>query len=423
MSPVFAARRRAEDFDALVEAAASSRPVEDPRFAELLEVVSALRAAPAPEPRPAFVSSLRERLMTAAETEFVPVAADPSRARLTVTSSRRSPRERRIAAYVGSLAIVGASAGMAAASQSALPGDVLYPLKRAIENVHTSLTGDEAARGSVLLASATDRLTEVQDLSNVDSPDATRIAQTLEEFTTQTTQGSELIIGGFTQSDSTSQEPSISALRDWTAASMSTLNDVAPSLPASAQSALVDAANLLAEIDLTTQSLCPTCTGDSIDQMPKFLAGAAEKVASSMPLGASASSSASPDALDPVLQPDGSPSASTLDPVVEPPGSDDSSSAGTDPTASDPTSTPDGTDLLGDLQDVFPSDSTTSGGGLGNLLGGGTTSGGTKSGGTKSGGTKSGGTKSGGTKSGGGSTSGSDPLGDLVDGLSDPLTP
>ncbi len=43
MSPVFSARRRADEFDSLVEAAASGKRVEDARFAELLEVGSPAR--------------------------------------------------------------------------------------------------------------------------------------------------------------------------------------------------------------------------------------------------------------------------------------------------------------------------------------------------------------------------------------------
>ena len=42
MSPVFAARRRAEEFDALVEARAAGRPVEDARFDDLLDVSPSL---------------------------------------------------------------------------------------------------------------------------------------------------------------------------------------------------------------------------------------------------------------------------------------------------------------------------------------------------------------------------------------------
>ena len=60
MSPVFAARRRAEEFDALVEARTAGRPVDDARFDDLLDVVGALRSTPQPQARPEFVADLRD---------------------------------------------------------------------------------------------------------------------------------------------------------------------------------------------------------------------------------------------------------------------------------------------------------------------------------------------------------------------------
>ena len=56
MSPLFPAQRRAEHFDSLLEGA--RRDDLDPRTSELLELVGALRAAPAPEARPEFVADL-----------------------------------------------------------------------------------------------------------------------------------------------------------------------------------------------------------------------------------------------------------------------------------------------------------------------------------------------------------------------------
>jgi len=90
MSPVFSARRRADEFDSLVEAAASGQRVEDARFAELLEVVGTLRSTPAPEARPEFVADLRSRLMTAAAEELVQVAPTPAERRPSSTTRIRS---------------------------------------------------------------------------------------------------------------------------------------------------------------------------------------------------------------------------------------------------------------------------------------------------------------------------------------------
>jgi len=274
MSPVFSARRRADEFDSLVEAAASGQRVEDARFAELLEVVGTLRSTPAPEARPEFVADLRSRLMTAAAEELVQVAPTPAE-RLTVTQ-RRTPRERRLAIAVGGVAIVGATTSMAVAAQTALPGDVLYPLKRALENAQTGVRVDDASKGSSLLANARGRLAEIDQLTRSEQgQDLVAIEDTLEAFADQATEASDLLLADYAE---TGAEASIVELQDFTAQSLATLEELSAILPAAAQQALVSAGELLAQIAQTTVSLCPTCTGEQIGRIPRFLVQAAEDV-------------------------------------------------------------------------------------------------------------------------------------------------
>ena len=74
MTVPFTARRRAEEFDALLDGASSPTPLTGraaDRYAELLAVVGELRAVPAVEPRPEFTASLRARLMAEADTVLV----------------------------------------------------------------------------------------------------------------------------------------------------------------------------------------------------------------------------------------------------------------------------------------------------------------------------------------------------------------
>ena len=275
MSPVFAARRRAEEFDALVETRAAGRPVEDARFDDLLDVVGALRSSPQPQARPEFVSDLRQQLMTAAATELRSAAtASPATAARLSVAPQRTRRDRRIAAAVGGLAIVGASSTMAVASQSALPGDVLYPLKRAIENVATGVSTSDERRGGSLLSHAAGRLAEVDALSrDEEGQDLEAIESTLVSFTEQASEASQVLLGDYAE---TGDETTIVELQEFTVDSMSVLEDLSAVLPAPAQDVLVTAGTLLAEIDQTTQQLCPTCAGSTIDQVPTFLVNAAE---------------------------------------------------------------------------------------------------------------------------------------------------
>lgn len=264
MTPVFAARRRAEEFAALVEDP-STRDSRDARHTDLLELVGALRSTPAVEARPEFVAGLRERLMDAADTALAPSET----ARLSLPP-RRSSRDRRIAAAVGGFALVGATTSMAMAAQSALPGDVLYPVKRAIENVQTGVSVGEGQKGEALLANASGRLDEVGALSRGgDLNDTGAIADTLNTFTDQAAQASDLLLSDYAQNG---HQGSVSELRDFTASSLDELQALEPLVPAEARDELLHAAQVLFQIDAAAQQACPDCGGKGITEVPPVFA-------------------------------------------------------------------------------------------------------------------------------------------------------
>jgi hypothetical protein len=277
MTPVFSARRRADEFAALVEGTSTGGP--DARFADLLELVGTLREAPAVEPRPEFVTGLRERLLLAADAALVPSPTAAETARLTLPP-RRSKRDRRIAAAVGGLALVGATTSMAVAAQSALPGDVLYPIKRAVENVQTGATVGEGQKGENLLANASGRLDEVSELSHGgDAGNSLAIADTLNDFTEQATEASDLLLSDYAQSG---HQSSIADLRDFTASSLDQLTALVPAVPAEARDELLHAAHVLLQIDAAAEQACPACGGAGITEVPPAFA----PVASGLPSAA-----------------------------------------------------------------------------------------------------------------------------------------
>jgi hypothetical protein len=260
MTPRFAARRRAEEFHSLVEGA-STEGLGSARHADVLELVSALRAAAPVEPRPEFVADLRQQLMAEAATVLTPTAA-----RLTLTP-RRDRRERRIALAIGGFAVVSATTSMAMAAQSALPGDTLYPLKRALEDASTTIQIDEDAKGASLLAHAAGRLDEVDELTKQrDEPSAEAVADTLHTFTDQASTASDLIIAAYTDEG---EQSDIEQLRTFTARSMSALDDLETVVPDTARAALIEAAQVINLIDSTAIRLCPSC-GDGGAQVPSF---------------------------------------------------------------------------------------------------------------------------------------------------------
>ncbi len=280
MTPVFATRRRVEEFAALVDGTSTPQS-PNPHTADLLEVVGALRDAAPVEARPEFVASLRDRLLVAAETALTP--QDLQRLALPV---RRSTRERRIAAAVGGFALVGATTSMAMAAQGALPGDLLYPVKRAIENIHTGVSVGEGDKGTQLLASASGRLDEVSALSRDGSRPA-MIAETLNAFTEQATEASDLLLSNYTQSG---DESSIAQLRDFTSTSIAELTRLEQVVPDDARDELLRAAQVLFQIDAAAQQACPTCGGAGISGIPNVfvpIASGTEQAVSSAGSGQS----------------------------------------------------------------------------------------------------------------------------------------
>ena len=274
MTSLRLARRSAERFDALLQG--DERDVVDPsnldsRTVELLELVGAMRSVDRVEARPEFVLDLRERLLVAARSELtVPDLSTDIDRRLTI-APRRTPRERRVAIALGGFALVGATTSMAVAAQTALPGDALYPLKRALENAETGFRVSNDAKGETILANASGRLDEVDQLARDDTASAEHIEETLNAFAEQATEASDLLLADYAQ---TGDESSINELRDFTATSIAELGSLEALIPAGAEDALLNAADVLFSIDAVAAQVCPTCTGEGITEIPPPLMAA-----------------------------------------------------------------------------------------------------------------------------------------------------
>lgn len=268
MTSMLSTRRRAEEFQRLVEGT-STRVPRDATLAGCLDLVSQLRGVDPVEPRAEFTASLREQLMSAADTLLLP-SADTQRLTLP---PRRSARDRRIAAVVGGFAIVGASTSLAVAATSALPGEMLYPLKRAMESAETGIALSDDAKGATLLANATDRLAEASELSRTGGlGDASMVAETLTTFSSQAMTASDLLLNDY---EETGNEGSIEELRSFTSSSLDTLVELEAILPEEARDELVQAAQVLGDIDAAASRACPDCAG-GITQIPTLLMSAGE---------------------------------------------------------------------------------------------------------------------------------------------------
>jgi hypothetical protein len=263
-------RRRAEEFATLVETDEPTRDASS--YADLLRVVGGLRSVPAPVADPVFVASLRERLLVEAESVLAQAAAarddEDARLRLTPTTTRSRRRHRRLAAAVSGVVLVGGTATVAVAAQSALPGDGLYPVKRGLENAHAGVTFDKAARGRLLLGDASTRLDEVAELSRVQGGDTAQVGPTLDAFTQQALEGSQLLVEDY---QATGDRSSITAVRTFAATSMARLRALQTAVPHDSLDQLLQAAQAVSQIHQTSSQACPTCAGPDLTSVPQVL--------------------------------------------------------------------------------------------------------------------------------------------------------
>ncbi len=199
------------------------------------------------------------------------------RLRLRPVAPHARRRPRRLAAAISGVALVGFSSTVAVASQSALPGDHLYSVKRGLESAHAQLTFDRAARGQVLLDNAGTRLDEAQQLSRQQA-DPERIDQALQAFTQEAVDGSDLLVSDY---QATGDRSSISTVRTFTVATMERLKIMQSQVPPQSYDTLLQAAQALDQVQETSVHACADCNGPLIGSMPSLLTQASRSTADS----------------------------------------------------------------------------------------------------------------------------------------------
>jgi hypothetical protein len=127
----------------------------------MLAVAALLSAAPAVGPSPAFRASLRARLVATAR------ASEEQRASGLLGLLRWPAPLARWPSMVAAMVVAAALLGNVTmtASASALPGELLYPVKRLAERAELTLVGDEDARRSLQFRHAEERLRETEALA------------------------------------------------------------------------------------------------------------------------------------------------------------------------------------------------------------------------------------------------------------------
>ena len=254
MSPMISARREAEEFARVVD---GIQVDESERFRDLTATVGQLRAQGIPEARAEFVADLRTQLMAAADTILIP--SEPRASNVVTLSPTTRRHNRRLAIAAAAFVVVGGTAGVAAAAENALPGDPLYPIKRAIESAQVSLNSSDAAKGHDLINQAGTRLDEIDGLMGNGNSDS-QVTHTLASFERSATRGADLLFVSYQRDGNIDDLADLRGALSEQSAKLATLSAQAP---ASEQPDFASASALLADLDQQARVLCGNCGPDS----------------------------------------------------------------------------------------------------------------------------------------------------------------
>lgn len=258
--------RDAQSFDD----AWSGRTPQDSQTADLVRTAELLCEAAVVEPSASFQADLRERLMTEAATVLVPTRTSDRPA--AHPSPRPHPLRRRLAGLTAAAVASAGVIGLVTSSAEAVPGEMLYPVKRGVESVELALHRDDASRGSFQLAQASERLAEARELSEKKPSRSTElVASTLADFSSQAESGSTALFSDFTDKGTTR---SIDTVNDFAAAASAELGVLSNLLPAGANDSLRTAAKTVTNLATQASALCTSC--DDANVQP--LAGAVSDV-------------------------------------------------------------------------------------------------------------------------------------------------
>lgn len=213
-------------------------------------LVARLATLPAPQPSEGFHDELRAQLIAVAPrliAEGVTAEAAVAPRRKRVGAAWRQVPFHRPIAVVGTLVVIFAMllTGAVWLSSGTLPGDSLYGLKRASENVQLSLLSGDGARGKEYLTLAKRRVTEVGKLlarasslgagpgvhasGGLNSHTTNLITDTLGDADTDAENASRLLTG---QAVHNSSHDPLQTLLGWAPDQVSRLRAVAARIPA-----------------------------------------------------------------------------------------------------------------------------------------------------------------------------------------------
>ena len=248
-------KRQADAFEAALRGAPADAAVADlVRHAEAL-CATAATVAPSDD----FRQALRDRLMAEAPA-LLTAHARPAATAVSAPSS--SGVRRRVARLSAAAIVAVGGVGIVASSAQAVPGDMLYGVKRSVETVELALHRSDASRGQFQLEQARERLAEAEHLA--EQGDLDRSASALADFRSQADAGTADL---FTHYEADGESASVESVNDFATESASTLTDLSEQFPTAASDPVELAMNTVRDIARQASSLCTACSPATLPEL------------------------------------------------------------------------------------------------------------------------------------------------------------
>ncbi len=261
-------KREADAFEAALRGAPA-----DPAVTEMVRHAEALCARAATvAPADDFRQALRERLMAEAPELLV------AQARPAVAPTRTLGVRRRVARLSAAAIVAVGGIGIVASSAQAVPGDMLYGVKRSVESVELALHRSDVSRGQFQLEQARERLAEAEHLA--DEGELDRAASALADFRTQAGAGTADL---FTHYEADGETATVESVNDFAADSASTLTELAPQFPGSSADPVELAMDAVRDIATQASSLCLECSPVTLPELQASASPTPESDASTTP--------------------------------------------------------------------------------------------------------------------------------------------
>jgi hypothetical protein len=169
-------------------------PQHRKELSPLLEKIDFVRSIPLEKPRTEFRKKGHQALLNAIKDSQLETLADRLRGMVQGLTFRRQRKFKPVVVIVAAtLAFFVVTGGVAYASDDAAPGDLLYGLDRALEQVRLNLAADAEAAIALRLGFAEERLEEFEDRIAADDTDDAQAA--LESYGSEISALAELVAG------------------------------------------------------------------------------------------------------------------------------------------------------------------------------------------------------------------------------------